>query len=78
MQFTTEMMKLMNNLIKTFLRPKKTRATAIITLIPTSKICQFAINNRLSHFDQLTIAMEIIQIVRKGKTDKTDEKIVGA
>ena len=50
----------MNNLIKKFLKPKKTRVIAIATPTPTSKICQFAINNRLSHFDQLTIVIEII------------------
>ena len=43
-----------------------------------SEICQFAINNRLGHSDQLTIAMGIIQIVFDGKTDETDEKIVEA
>ena len=51
MQLITEMMKLINNLTKTFLKPKKTKTTATVTPTPTSKICQFAINNKLDHFD---------------------------
>ena len=43
-----------------------------------SKICHFAINNRLGYSDQLTIALKIIQIVCNGKTKETDEKIVEA
>ena len=71
-------MKLIKNLMKKFLRPKKTRATVTVTLTPMSEICQFAINDRLGYFDQLTIAMEIVQIVCNNKTDKTDEKIAKA
>ncbi len=41
-----------------------------------SEICQFAINNRLSHFDQLTIAIEMIQMLCDSKTDETNKKIV--
>ena len=78
MQFTTEMIKLMNNLIKKFLKPKEIRATAITTLTPISKIYQFAINNRLGHSNQLEIAMKIIQTVCNGKTNKIDEKIIKA
>ena len=33
-QLTTEMMKLINNLMKIFLRPKKTKATATATPTP--------------------------------------------
>ena len=71
-------MKLMNNLMKKFVRPKKTKATATATPIPMFEICQFAINNRLDHSDQLTIAMKIIQIICNSKMDETDEKIVEA
>ena len=72
------MMKLINNLIKKFLRPEKTRATVTVTPTSMSKICQFTIKNRLGHFDQLVIAIEIIQTVCNGKTNETDEKIVKA
>ena len=72
------MMKLMNNLRKRFLSPKKTRATMTATLTLTFEICLFAINNKSSHSDQFTIMMEIIQIVCDSKIDKTDEKIVEA
>ena len=72
------MMKLINNLMKKFLRSEKTRATAIATPTPMSEICQFAIYNRLNHSDQLTITMKIIQTVCNGKTDETDKKIVEA
>ena len=76
MQLTIEMMKLMNNLIKKFLRPEKIKATAIATPTPIFEICQFVINNRLGHFDQLTITMEIIQTVYNGKIDEIDKKII--
>ena len=78
MQLTTKMIKLMNNLMKKFLRLKKTKATMTATLILTSKSCQFDINNRSSHSDQFTIAIEIIQIVCNDKIDEIDEKIVEA
>ena len=60
------------------MKAKETRVTTIATPTPTSEIYQFAINNRLSHSDQLTIAIEIIQTVRNSKTNKTNEKIVEA
>ena len=60
MQFTTEIMKLMNYLMKSFLWLEETKATATAILTLMSKICQFAINNRLGHSDQLTITIEII------------------
>ena len=72
------MMKLMNNLMKKFLKPEKTRVMAIVIPTSMSKICQFAINNRLDYFDQLTLAMEIIQTICDGKIDETNEKIVKA
>ena len=59
-QLITEMIKLINSLMKKFLRPKETRTTATATPTPTFEICQFVINNRLGHFDQLTIMIEII------------------
>ena len=43
-----------------------------------SEIYQFAINNRSSHSDQLTIAMKIIQTVCNDKINETDEKILEA
>ena len=78
MQLTTEIIKLMKNLIKKFLKPKKTRATTIATPILMSEISQFVINDRLGHSDQPIIAMEIIQTVCNSKTDETDKKIVEA
>ncbi len=41
-----------------------------------SEICQFAINNRADHSDQLITVMEVILRLRDGKIDKTDEKVV--
>ncbi len=43
-----------------------------------SEIRQFAMNDRLGHSDQLTIVIEMIQTLRNGKMDETDEKIVEA
>ena len=60
------------------MKAKKTRVTATATLTPMSEICQFAINNRLGHSDQLVIVMEIIQTVCNGKINETNEKIVKA
>ncbi len=39
-----------------------------------SEICQFAINDRSGHSDQLTTVMEMIQLLRNNDIDKTDEK----
>ena len=69
-------MKLINNLIKKFLRFEKIRTTAIATPTSMSEICQFPINNRLDYPNQLTTAIEIIQTVCNSKTDETNEKIV--
>ena len=68
----------MNNLMKKFLRPKKVGQRRQQHQLQTSKICQFAINNRSNHFDQLIIIIEIIQTVCNSKTDETDEKIAEA
>ena len=65
-------MKLRKNLMKIFLKPKKTRAMAI----KMSEICQFTIINILDYFNQLTIVMEIIQIVCNSNTDKTLKKLL--
>ena len=78
MQLTTEIIKLINNLMKNFLRPKKPKAMAITTLTPISEICQFVINNRLGHSDQLIMMIEIKQIVCNGKTNEINKKIVEA
>ena len=41
-----------------------------------SEICQFSINNRSNHFDQLTTAVEIIKKVCNQEIDEIDEKVV--
>ncbi len=41
-----------------------------------SEICQFVINDRADHSDQLTTAMEVILRLCNGKIDETDEKVV--
>ena len=41
-----------------------------------SKICQFSINNRFNHFDELTTAMEMIKKFCNQKMDEIDEKVI--
>ena len=41
-----------------------------------SKICQFSINNRSDHSNQLTIAMEMIKKVCNREIDEIHEKVV--
>ncbi len=41
-----------------------------------SEICQFAINNRSGHSDQLATAMEMIERLCNDEIDETDEKDV--
>lgn len=39
-----------------------------------SEICQFVINNRFSHFNQLIIAKEMIQTLCNEKMDEINER----
>ncbi len=41
-----------------------------------SEICQFAINNRANHSDQLRTIIEIIEKLHNSEIDETDEKVV--
>ncbi len=41
-----------------------------------SEICQFSINNRAVHSNQLTIAIKMIQKLCNGEIDETNEKVV--
>lgn len=54
------------------------RNQVMATIKPTSDILNLSIfiNNRSSHFNQLTIAMKMIQKLCNGKIDKTDEKVI--
>ncbi len=65
-------------LIKKFWGPKKPGRRRQQHQLQTFQIRQFAMNDRLGHFDQLIIVIEMIQMLCNGKTDETDEKIVKA
>ena len=41
-----------------------------------SEICQFSINHKSHHFDQLTITIEMIKKVCNPEIDEIDKKVV--
>ncbi len=41
-----------------------------------SEICQFAINDKADHFNQLITMMEMIQKLCNGEIDETNKKVV--